>query len=359
MAGQSQQGDRTEKPTAKRKRDARERGQVARSRDLASAVSLVAVTLALGWLGARMVGLVSTRIAASFTHLATDAHATITSTTLSGTLWSDLGLLAAVAGPPAVIAGVVSIAASLAQTGWALSPKALRLNWGRLSLSTGFGKFAPMQATAELLKALVGLAAVTLVCYALVTELIAQAPRLAALMPAEIGVYGWDQLRGLLWRASLTLAIVAGADYGWQYYRWLSQVKMTRQEVKDEFRANDGNPEIKARVRRVQREMTRRRMLTAVKTATVVITNPTHFAVALTYRRGEMSAPVVVAKGQDLMAARIKKIAAKHGVPTVENVTLARALYKGADIGDAIPGELFGAVAEVLAYLVRLKQIVL
>jgi len=153
--------------------------------------------------------------------------------------------------------------------------------------------------------------------------------------------------------------VVFGADYGWQYYRWLSQVKMTRQEVKDEFRANDGNPEIKARVRRVQREMTRRRMLTAVKTATVVITNPTHFAVALTYRRGEMSAPVVVAKGQDLMAARIKKIAAKHGVPTVENVTLARALYKGAEIGDAIPGELFGAVAEVLAYLVRLKQIVL
>jgi flagellar biosynthetic protein FlhB len=359
MSGQSQQGDRTEKPTVKRKRDARERGQVARSRDLASAVSLVAVTLALGWLGARMVGLVSNRLAASFTHLGTDAHATLTSATLSGTLWADLGLLAAVAGPPAVIAGVVSIAASLAQTGWAISPKALRLNWGRLSLSTGFGKFAPMQATAELLKALAGLAAVTVVCYALVRELIEQAPRMAALMPVDIGVYGWAQLRGLLWRASLTLAVLAGADYGLQYYRWYSQVKMTRQEVKDEFRANDGNPEIKARVRRVQREMTRRRMLTAVKTATVVITNPTHFAVALTYRRGEMSAPVVVAKGQDLMAARIKKIAAKHGVPAVENVTLARALYKGAEIGDAIPGELFGAVAEVLAYLVRLKQIVL
>jgi flagellar biosynthetic protein FlhB len=162
-----------------------------------------------------------------------------------------------------------------------------------------------------------------------------------------------------LWRASLTLALLAGADYGLQYWRWYAQVKMTRQEVKDEFRANDGNPEIKARVRRVQREMTRRRMLHAVKTATVVITNPTHFAVALTYRRGEMAAPMVVAKGQDLMAARIRKVAAQHGVPTVEHVTLARALYKSAEIGDAIPGDLFGAVAEVLAYLVRLKQIVL
>ena len=178
-------------------------------------------------------------------------------------------------------------------------------------------------------------------------------------MPIDIGVYGWAQLRSLLWRASLTLAALAGADYGLQYYRWLSQVKMTRQEVKDEFKANDGNPEIKARVRKVQREMTRRRMLHAVKDATVVITNPTHFAVALTYRRGEMSAPVVVAKGQDLMAARIRKIAAKHSVPMVENVTLARALYKVADLGDTIPADLFGAVAEVLAYLVRLKQLML
>ncbi len=359
MSGGGSQGDRTEKPTAKRKKDARGRGQVARSRDLASAVSLVAVTLALGWMGAKMVGLISDRIAGMFSHLATDAHATVTSGTLAGTVWADLGLLAAVAGPPAFIAGVVSIGTSLAQTGWALSPKALRFNWGRLSLSTGFGKFAPMQASAELFKALAGLAAVSVVCYALVRALIVQAPGVASMTPIDIGLYGWAQLRGLLWRASLTLALLAGADYGLQYYRWYSQVKMTRQEVKDEFRANDGNPEIKARVRRVQREMTRRRMLTAVKTATVVITNPTHFAVALTYRRGEMAAPMVVAKGQDLMAARIKKVAAQHGVPTVENVTLARALYKSAEIGDAIPGDLFGAVAEVLAYLVRLKQIVL
>jgi flagellar biosynthetic protein FlhB len=134
---------------------------------------------------------------------------------------------------------------------------------------------------------------------------------------------------------------------------------MSRQEIKDEFKANEGNPEIKARVRRIQREMTRRRMLQAVKKATVIITNPTHFAVAISYRRAEMSAPVVVAKGKDLMAARIRKIAAKHGVPIVENVALARAIYKEAEIGDAIPSALFGAVAEVLAYLVRLKQLVL
>ncbi len=359
MAAQQQQGDRTEKPTTKRKRDARERGQVARSRDLAGNVSLVAVTLGLGWLGARMMGLLGGRFNGAFDQLAAGARGDISAAALSGTIWSDLGLLAALSGPPALVAATVSVVASVVQTGGALSPKALDVNWGRLSPSAGFAKFAPKQAIAELLKASAGLTAVTVVCYTLVRQLLAQAPGLVGMAPAEIGQYGWQQIWGLLWRASLTLAVLAGGDYGIQYWRWLSQVKMTRQEVKDEVKSNEGNPEIRARVRRIQRQMTRRRMLRAVKDATVVITNPTHFAVALRYRRIDMSAPVVVAKGQDLMAARIRTLAAKHGVPVVENVTLARALYKSAEVGDAIPGALFGAVAEVLAYLVRLKQLVL
>ena len=359
MAGQSQQGDRTEKPTTKRKKDARERGQVARSRDLAGAISLVTVTAALGWLGARTIGLVADRLGSALNNVGDQAHTTIDAASVAGGMWSDLGLLATTAGPPALVAAFASIAVSVVQTGWAFSPKALQLNWGRLSPSQGVSRFAPTQATAELLKALGGLAALTAVCYAMVRALLVQAPGVASLLPVDIGRYGWDQMRGLLWRGSLTLAALAAADYGYQYWRWLSQVKMTRQEVRDEFKANDGNPEIKARVRRIQREITRRRMLHAVKTATVVITNPTHFAVALRYRRGEMSAPVVVAKGQDLLAAQIRKLAGKHSVPVVENVTLARALYSTTEVGDVIPGDLFGAVAEVLAYLVRLKQLVL
>ena len=134
---------------------------------------------------------------------------------------------------------------------------------------------------------------------------------------------------------------------------------MSRQELKEEMRSSDGNPEIKARVRKVQREMNRSRMLKAVKSATVVITNPTHFAVALEYRRGTMAAPKVVAKGQDFMAARIREMARDASVPIVENVSLARALYAGAEVGETIPGDLFGAVAEVLAYLVRIKQLML
>jgi flagellar biosynthetic protein FlhB len=132
---------------------------------------------------------------------------------------------------------------------------------------------------------------------------------------------------------------------------------MTKQEVKDDLKNSEGNPEIKARVRRVQREMVRRRMLAATKKATVVITNPTHFAVALEYKRDAMAAPRVLAKGADHIAQRIKDVAREHGIPTVENVTLARALFAHAEIDEVIPADLFEAVAEVLAYLVRLKQL--
>jgi flagellar biosynthetic protein FlhB len=152
---------------------------------------------------------------------------------------------------------------------------------------------------------------------------------------------------------------LALADAGWQWWKYYQSLKMSKQDLRDEAKGSEGNPEMKARVRRIQREMTRKRMLAAVPTATVVITNPTHFAVALEYRRGTMTAPVVVAKGQDLVAQKIKQIAYDHGVPTVENVPLAQALYKGAEVGDAIPADLFGAVAEVLAYLVRIRQLLL
>jgi flagellar biosynthetic protein FlhB len=208
-------------------------------------------------------------------------------------------------------------------------------------------------------KAVIGLGAVGAVGYSVLYAFYGEAPRLMAMTPAQSSAYAWDRIWRLLWQASLALAVLGAGDYGVQYWRWYQQQKMTRQEVRDEARMNDGNPEIKSRVRRIQREMVRKRMLGAVKTATVVVTNPTHFAVALEYRREQMVAPMVVAKGQDELAARIRALAREHNVPIVENVMLARALYATAEVGDVIPAPLFGAVAEVLAYLVRLKQLVL
>lgn len=354
-----QNGERTEKPTPKKVKDARERGQVARSRDLSAAMSLASVTLALSWMGVAMVGTVADRLAAGLSTLADAAHTTVSPSHIISLLWSDASVLVRVVGPPAIIAGIVSVLASLLQVGWGFSPKALQVNWQRLSPVNGLSKFKPMQAGPETLKALFGMVVVGWVAWLLAKEFYLQAPALVGMSPLESGRVAWNELWTLLWRVSLALLALAVADYAWQYWQWFSQLKMSRKDVMDEARQNDGRPEVKSRIRRIQRDMARSRMLKAVETATVVVTNPTHYAVALEYHRGEMAAPKVVAKGVDHMAARIKEIAKKHDVPIVENVTLARALHKHAEIGDAIPADLFGAVAEVLAYLVRLKKLML
>ena len=355
----SQGGERTERPTFKKIKDARERGQVARSKDIAAAASLIGATLVLGWWGTRMIGAVAGRMRDGLQTVGDSARAPMEPTYLTAILWSDGWLLCVVVGPPIVAAALLSVAGSLLQTGWAYSPKAMHLNWGRLNPASGFKRLSPKQAGPELLKALVGVAALGVLTYLFVRPFIEQSTGFAAMNPIEAARHGWDRVWALLWQSSLLLGLLAGGDYAVQRWQWLSQLKMTKQEVRDEARMQDGSPELKARVRRVQREIAKRRMLHAVKTATVVITNPTHFAVALEYRRVEMAAPVVVAAGQDLMAAKIRAMALKHNVPVVENVALARALYHGVEVGETIPAGLFGAVAEILAYLVRLKQLVL
>jgi flagellar biosynthetic protein FlhB len=177
--------------------------------------------------------------------------------------------------------------------------------------------------------------------------------------PGASAARAWAVGSRILWQAGFALLAIGALDYGIQRWRLLSSLKMTRQEVRDELRHSEANPEVKARVRRIQMDMVRRRMLQAVPRATVVVTNPTHFAVALEYRREKGSAPVVVAKGRDLIAGRIRDIAREHSVPIIENPPLARALYKECEVGETIPGALFGAVAEVLAYLIRIRQLVL
>jgi flagellar biosynthetic protein FlhB len=352
-------GERTERPTGRRVKEATERGQVARSRDLSAVLSLGAATITLAWFGARMFGLLRDRMITILGTIGDQARGGIDATDLTTALWADGETFMRVLAPVLVVAAAVSILTSIVQTGWSYSPKAVELNWGRLNPASGFARFAPLQAGPDLAKALIGLAVIGSLSYLFLRASYTDAPRLTAMMPAEAASFAWERMWSLLWRSSLALAALAGADYGLQKWRWLEQLKMTRQEVRDDQKMTEGNPEIKARVRRVQRDMTRRRMLNDVKRATVVITNPTHVAVALEYRREAMAAPVVLAKGVDELAARIRAVAREHGVPLVENVTLARALHKGAEVGDVIPAELFGAVAEVLAYLVRLKQLVL
>ncbi len=355
----NQNGERTEHPTIKKKRDAREKGQVPRSRDFSAACSLIGVTMGLSWFGLQMVHMIVGRMTSGLSHLADQAHAEIGPSGLAALLMNDAGLLAQIAGPPALVAAAASVGSSLVQHGWLFSTKSLQMNWGRMNPAQGFARLGPAQSTPELVKGLVGIAALGTLCYFFVRDFYDLAPQLMLMTPGDSALFGWNQLWSMLFQAGLVLLVIGGLDYVYQRWRWFSQLKMTKQEVREEHKSQEGNPEVKGRVRRIQREMMRKRMLSAVKTATVVVTNPTHFAVALHYNRAEMVAPIVVAKGQDEFAVRIKEMARKHNVPTVENVALARALHKSSEVGDTIPAALFGAVAEVLAYLVRLKQLVL
>lgn len=350
--------ERTEKPTSRRLKDARKRGQVPRSRDVGDALHLGAALLVLGWWGAEMLRGMSAAMQESLTRMGQSPMRTVTSGDVVGLAVHGIWQLSWMVAPMALGALVATVVATQAQGGFNLATEGLRLDLSRLSPAKGFKKLAPSNAGLDLVKTLFVAAIVGTVCWIAVRGLLAEASTLALSHPLSAAVLGWEHLHTFLKRAVIAMLALAGADYALQRWRLMKGLKMSKQEIKDDHKLAEGSPEIKARVRRAQREMTRKRMLAAVPTATVVITNPTHFAVALKYERGQ-SAPEIVAKGADLVAQRIRALAREHGVPIIENPPLARSLFARAEVGERIPADLFEAVAEVLAYLIRLKQLVL
>jgi flagellar biosynthetic protein FlhB len=268
-------------------------------------------------------------------------------------------LIGFLVGPIAIAASVMSVAASAAQGGLRLSATPLQLNWNRLNPATGLSRLVPSKSGVDTLKTVAAVAALLAIAWPAGRSLAVDAMRFPWMSPIGSAGYGWSRLVRLLWQAGFALLAIGAADYGVQFWRFYSELKMTKQEVRDEGKSSEGSPEVKGRARRIQRDMQRKRMLAATATATVVVTNPTHYAVALEYRREKSPAPIVVAKGRDLVAQRIRAIARENGVPIIENPPLARALHAGAEVGDTIPAALFGAVAEVLAYLIRIKQLML
>ena len=313
----------------------------------------------MAWLGPRLTAGLTDRLTAALTQIGNRPGATISLDDLTTMLRTDTWRLVSLTGPLTLAAAATAVAANFAQVGWVFAPQALRMNWGRLNPGTNIQRLVPSQAGVDVLKAVLGVATMGALGWQIGSVLCAEAATLTSMSPAALGLHAWDVIWRLVARGGFTILCFAGADYGVQRWRTMTSLKMSRQDLRDEARSNEGSPELKARVRKVQRAMSKKRMLHAVKRATVVIANPTHVSVALEYRRDRMAAPVVLAKGQDHVALRIRTIAREQGIPIVENITLARALYAGAEIGDTIPAALFGAIAEVLAYLVRVKQLVL
>ena len=348
--------EQTEKPTRKKLEDARKKGQIARSRDLALAAASVAATFAVARLGGRLIGGLEDRLVGDLVRMGDAASRDLTGPEIAGIVTSGATLIAWLVGPIAITTMVAAVGMHGFQGGWSFAPGALQLNWSRLSPASGIKKFGMQQSLVDTLKTLVSVAALVYVSWGVLEAVTADSLGLTRLEPRDAAMVGWGHVQDMLWRAGIALGLLALGDYGLQHYRFMKSMKMSRQEVRDEARSADGSAEMKSRVRRVQREMGRRRMIADVVHATVVVTNPTHFAVALEYKRDTMAAPRVVAKGRDLVAQRIREAARRHEVPIVENKPLAQALFKTAEVGDTIPSHLFAAVAEILAYLVRLKQ---
>jgi flagellar biosynthetic protein FlhB len=351
--------ERTEKPTWKRLRDARDKGQVLRSREVHDVLQMGAVVLALVWFAHYTLEGLAAILMFSLEAMGHGARRAITAGELTRMGLETGRTLAVLVGPIALASVIGGLAGVMAQGGINLSAEPLTPNLGKLNPVNGLKRLVPTKAGLDLVRTLFALAGMLWVGHGVLQGLLEDVQQLGRAPLPQSGLLAWTAMITFLKRSLIVMAVLAGADYGLQRWRYMKGLRMTKQEIKDESRMQEGNPEIKGRVRKAQREMARKRMLAAVPTATVVITNPTHIAVALEYRREKMFAPTVVAMGADHLAAKIRAIARDRGVPIVENVTLARALYANADVGEVIPGDLFEAVAEVLAYLIRLKQLVL
>jgi flagellar biosynthetic protein FlhB len=345
--------EKTEQPTEKKQRESREKGEVPRSRDLSGALVVLAGVAALmssgesAFLHARQI--FSLGLGYSREALFTDALA-------GGALHAAMHEALLLFAPVAIATLLAALAGPLLLGGLNFSGKALEPKFDRLDPIKGLGRIFAMRGLVELGKALLKLLFIGAVLALLLRHWQAE---LQATGRGSV-IEGIAQSIGLLGRAALwfgsMLALIGGIDALYQKYDHGKNLRMTKQEIKDEMKESEGNPEMKGRIRQVQQAQSRRRMMQDLPHADVVVVNPTHFAVALRYDDGHMGAPRVIAKGADVLAQQIRLVAGSHHVPLVEAPPLARALYATTEIGREIPAALYVAVAQVLAYVYQLKQ---
>ena len=345
--------EKTEQATPKRLQEMREKGQVAKSREVPSAAILIASLLIFYFLGSAMIKDFMELMEWSF---ANSARFELQSGNFNWMLLELFRRGLKIVAPLFVALVVVGLLSNIVQVGFLFSTKAIAPKFSKLDPLKGFGRMVSKQALVELIKSLFKIAVVGCVTYFTVKDELNQ---IIPLMDKEIWsimTYIGSVCFKILLRTCWVLIVLAVIDYVFQKWDFMQEAKMTKQEVKDEFKQREGDPLIKSRVRQAQREMAKRRMMEAVPNADVVITNPTHLAIALEYNTQNMSAPQLTAKGSRLMAERIKAIAQENNIPIVENKPLARALFKGVEIGQEIPAIFYKAVAEVLSYVYQLKN---
>jgi flagellar biosynthetic protein FlhB len=345
--------EKTEKPTPRRRNKAREQGQVAKSMEISSVGVLLAGITSM-WLFS---GFFYNQIGGLMRHMFQSIDAThlnyASMVDLSNMVWSHflktvLPVWAAVC--------MVAILTNLAQVGFLWAPKRIKPDLKKLSPLKGLKKFVSLRILVDLGKNLGKLAVVGGVAILTVREEWENLPNLGSLPVAAIAAYILNVCFTIFWRSVLAMIILAVLDWAYQKWDFEKNLKMSKQEIKDEYKQTEGDPQVKGRIRSIQREQAKQRMMSDIPDADVVVTNPTHLAVALSYKVGQMDAPTVVAKGANKVAEKIKAIAKEHDIPVIEDKPLAQALFKAVEVGQSIPADMFEAVATILAHVYRMKN---
>lgn len=345
--------EKTEQPTSKKLEDSRQKGMVAKSMEVNSLLIVFA--------GIVTIFLFQTSIAKNFSSFSINIFGTL------DILPKRIGLIQnyfldwywfflAVIGPVLTVIFLISLASNISQVGLKISLQALEPKFNKLNPLTGIKRILSTRSLVELVKTLLKFFLVSLFTYYVLKDFISSATLLENSDISDIMTFMIDSAFSLIWKFGILYVLIAAADFAYQKFKFKKDMMMTKEEVKEEMKQTEGDPVIKSRIKRMQLQAAKSRMMKELPTADVVITNPTHYAVALRYDMLKNNAPEVIAKGVDELAQRIKKVAAEHNIPIYEDKQLAQALYKMCKIGDIIPQQLFKAVAQVLAYIYNLKN---
>ncbi len=351
MAGE-QDNEKTEDPTPQRREDFRKRGQVAQSKEIGTVLMLFACMLAIWFLARFFLGQLHEVFTRSFSdYMVRSAREEDWIAAVKFAFFKS-GLIVF---PIAIIAWIAGAASTLLQIGFLNNEEALQIDFNRMNPVSGMQKIFSLRSLMEGFKAILKVTIVVTIVYMIFKSEVMMFPKLVGYDMPELMGYIGDLVLKLAGGVGVFMLGLAVFDFGYQKWDLEQKMRMTKQEVKEEMKSREGDPLVRARIRKLQRELATRRMMDDVKKADVIITNPTHIAVALIYS-AELVAPKVLAKGAGEVAERIKALAKEHKIPIVENKPLARTIFKTIKIGQMIPRELYNAVAEVLSYVYRLKN---
>lgn len=352
MASEADTGERTEEATQQRRDDYRRRGQVAQTRELSSVLLLFSGVLLI-WVMSRFF---FTQILEVFNHSFGDSLVSeVRQEDFRTATRFALTHLSLVLLPILGVFWLIGFLSTVLQVGFIYNEEALQIRWERLDPVQGMRRLISLRSVMEGFKSVMKVSVILMICYFLLKDQLNTLPRLMSFSTWQILGFLGTLCTRLLSGVGFFMMFLAALDYFYQRWDLEKEMRMTKQEVKEEIKSREGDPMIRARIKRIQRDLASKRMMEEVPKADVIVTNPTHLSVALKYD-DTMVAPRVIAKGADLIAMKIREIAREHGIPIVENKPLARSMFKSLKIGQMIPRELYTAVAEVLSYVYRLKR---